>query len=73
MLGPVISQIAEASDGKYKVGKVNADDEMELAAEYGIMSIPAVYLFKGGEIVEKSIGFTAETKNELIAMLNKHI
>lgn len=73
MLGPVISQIAEAAGGKYKVGKVNADDEMELAAEYGIMSIPAVYLFKGGEIVGKSIGFTNETKNELVEMLNKFI
>ena len=72
MLGPVISQIAEASDGSYKVGKVNTEDEMELAGEYGIMSIPAVFLFKGGEVVGKSIGFTNETKNELIDMINKN-
>ena len=72
MLGPVISQIAEASDGSYKVGKVNTQDEMELAEEYGIMSIPAVFLFKGGEVVGKSIGFTNETKNELIDMINKN-
>lgn len=72
MLGPVISQIAEASDGSYKVGKVNTEDEMELAVEYGIMSIPAVFLFKGGEVVGKSIGFTNETKNELIDMINKN-
>ncbi len=72
MLGPVISQIAEASDGSYKVGKVNTEDEMELAEEYGIMSIPAVFLFKGGEVVGKSIGFTNETKNELIDMINKN-
>ena len=72
MLGPVISQIAEASDGSYKVGKVNTEDEMELAVEYGTMSIPAVFLFKGGEVVGKSIGFTNETKNELIDMINKN-
>ena len=72
MLGPVISQIAEASDGSYKVGKVNTEDEMELAVEYGIMSIPTVFLFKGGEVVGKSIGFTNETKNELIDMINKN-
>ena len=72
MLGPVISQIAEASDGSYKVGKVNTEDEMELAVQYGIMSIPAVFLFKGGEVVGKSIGFTNETKNELIDMINKN-
>ena len=57
MLGPVISQIAEEYDGKVKVGKVNVDDESELAMEYGIESIPSVLYFKGGEVVEQSLGF----------------
>ena len=57
MLGPVISQIAEEYEGKVKVGKVNVDDEEELAMEYGIQSIPTVLLFKGGEVVEQSLGF----------------
>ena len=57
MLGPVISQIAEEYDGKVKVGKVNVDEEDELAAQYGIQSIPTVLLFKGGEVVEQSLGF----------------
>ncbi|MCR4776091.1 MAG: thioredoxin [Saccharofermentans sp.] len=57
MLGPVISQIAEEYEGKVKVGKVNVDDEDELAMEYGIESIPAVFYFKGGEVVEQSLGF----------------
>ena len=57
MLGPVISQIAEEYDGKVKVGKVNVDEEEELAAKYGIQSIPTVLLFKGGEVVEQSLGF----------------
>ena len=57
MLGPVISQIAEEYEGKVKVGKVNVDDEEELAMEYGIQSIPTVLFFKGGEVVEQSLGF----------------
>ncbi len=57
MLGPVISQIADEYEGKVKVGKVNVDEEEELAAKYGIQSIPTVLLFKGGEVVDQSLGF----------------
>ena len=60
MLGPVISQIAEEYEGKVKVGKVNVDDESELAMEYGIESIPSVLYFKGGEVVEQSLGFKSK-------------
>ena len=67
MLGPVVSEIAEASDGSYKVGKVNVDDEPELAEKYGIMSIPSIFVFKDGQVAEKKIGLT--TKNDLLAML----
>ena len=57
MLGPVISELAEENEGKIKVGKVNVDDEEELAAQYGIQSIPTVLLFKGGEVISQSLGF----------------
>ena len=57
MLGPVIEQLAEEYEGKIKVGKVNVDDEAELAMEYGIESIPSVLYFKGGEVVTQSLGF----------------
>ena len=57
MLGPVISELAEEYEGKVKVGKVNVDEEEELAMEYNIQSIPTVLLFKGGEVVEQSLGF----------------
>ena len=57
MLGPVISELAEEYEGKVKVGKVNVDDEEELAMQYGIESIPAVLYFKNGEVVEQSLGF----------------
>ena len=56
MLGPVIEEIAEEAAG-YKVGKVNVDDEQELARQYGIMSIPTVIVFKNGQPVKTSTGF----------------
>ncbi len=57
MLAPVIAEIAEEYDGKIKVAKLNIDEEMQLAVQYGIASIPTVLLFENGEIVKKSIGF----------------
>lgn len=56
MLGPVIEQLASDYDGKCVVGKVNVDDEPDLAQRYGIMSIPTVMFFKNGEEVDKKIG-----------------
>lgn len=56
MLGPVIEEISEDADG-YKVGKVNIDEEPELAREFGIMSIPTVIVFEGGRPVKQSMGF----------------
>ncbi len=57
MLGPIIAELADEYEGKVKVGKVNVDDEEELAMEYNIQSIPTVLLFKGGQVVEQSLGF----------------
>lgn len=56
MLAPVIEQIASEND-TIKVGKVNVDDEPNLAQRYGIMSIPTVILFKNGEPFKTSTGF----------------
>ena len=57
MLGPVISELAGEYEGKVKVGKVNVDDEDELAMRYGVESIPTVLLFKDGEVASQSLGF----------------
>ncbi len=55
MLGPVLEALSEEmTDVKFI--KVNVDDEQDLAVNYGIMSIPAVFAFKDGEVVGKSIG-----------------
>ncbi|WP_407425295.1 thioredoxin [Treponema sp.] len=60
MLAPVIEQIASENESIIKVGKVNVDDETELAQRFGIVSIPTVILFKNGEEAKKSIGFVSK-------------
>ena len=57
MLAPVIEEIANEYAGKVKVGKVNVDDERELALEYGVSSIPTVMVFQNGEVKEPSVGY----------------
>lgn len=57
MLAPTIEEIAHEYADKVKVGKINVDAEPELAAKFGIMSIPTVLLFRNGEVCEKSVGF----------------
>ena len=57
MLAPVIEEIANEYAGKVKVGKVNVDDERELALEYGVSSIPTVMVFQNGEVKETSVGY----------------
>ncbi|GAA2963498.1 thioredoxin [Glutamicibacter bergerei] len=55
-LGPILDQIAEEHAAKVDVVKINVDENQSIAAKYGITSIPAVYVFKGGEHVATSIG-----------------
>ena len=66
MLGPVISAIAEKYEGKIKVGKYNVDDSTEYAEKYYVESIPAVKIFKSGEVVNESIGFVPQPKIEAL-------
>ena len=56
MLAPVIAQIAEEKEGVIKVGKVDVDEEAELAVQYGISSIPCLKVFKNGQVVKSSVG-----------------
>ena len=71
MLGPVVAEIAEERKDVIKVGKVNVDEEPELAAKFGIMSIPAVLLFKNGEVVANSVGYVR--KEDLNAFVSANI
>ena len=69
MLAPILADLAENSDGKFKIGKVNVDEEMDLAMEYGIEVIPTLFYFKNGEIAKKSVGLM--TKAEILAEIDK--
>lgn len=55
-LAPIVEEIALEYNGKIKVGKVNVDENNELAAKYNIMSIPTLKIFKNGKIVKELIG-----------------
>lgn len=56
MLGPVIESLAEKYEGKAVVGKVNTDEEQELAMGFGITGIPTVIFFKGGKEIDRLVG-----------------
>ncbi len=71
MVAPVIDELAEDYDGKIKVAKLNVDDEAEIAAQFRIMSIPTVLIFKDGQIAERLIG--ARSKREYAQVIDKHL
>lgn len=56
MMSPMIDKLADEFDGKIKVGKIDVDENQELAVKYGVMSIPNMKFFKGGEVVDEVIG-----------------
>lgn len=71
MIGPFIEQLADEFLDKAKVGKINVDEQPDLAIKYGVMTIPTVIVFKNGEEVEKSIG--TKGKADFAEMINKYI
>ncbi len=64
MLGPIIDEIAAEKAGVLKVGKVNTDEQQELAAYFRINAIPTVILFKGGQPVDHFMGFMRKAQVE---------
>ena len=67
MLAPTIEKIAEEQEGVVKVGKVDVDEEPELAARFGIASIPTLMVFRGGQVVKASVD--VQPKSAIEAML----
>ena len=70
-LTPVIEELAGEYDGRIKVLKLNTDENPEVATRLSIRSIPTVLLFKGGQIVEQTVG--AMPKRHFVDMLDKHL
>lgn len=60
MMAPAIEAISEEVADIAKVGKVNVDDEPELAEEFGVMSIPTLLIFENGEVIHKHVGVTSK-------------
>ena len=60
MIGPIIEELAEEYEGKAKIGKVNVDESPETSGKYGIMSIPAIKIFKNGQVVDEVTGVTSK-------------
>ena len=57
MMAPVVEELADELDGRLKVAKVNVDEENELAAAFGIVSIPTLVLMKDGQVVDTLVGY----------------
>ena len=64
MMSPIVDEIAEELGDKVKVGKVNSDENIDLAEKYGIMSIPTIMIIKNGEVSKTFVGVT--NKSDII-------
>jgi thioredoxin 1 len=71
MIGPAVEQIAVELEGKARVVTIDVDEHSDIASRYGIMSIPALLVFKGGHEVDRMVG--AAPKDRIAAMVAKHI
>ena len=67
MVSPIVDEIAAERDD-IAVGKVNVDEQPELAMQFGVMSIPTLLVFKNGEVAQKAVG--ARPKEDLLALLD---
>lgn len=67
MLAPVIEELSQEANGTYKVGKIDVDATPNLAAQFGVMNIPTVMVFRNGQVVNKSVGVVP--KKQLADML----
>ena len=70
-VGPIVDELATDLEGKAIVGKVNVDDNSETPQTYGIRSIPALLIFKNGEVVDKLVGVVP--KSQLLEKLEAHM
>lgn len=69
VMGPIIEELAKEMGDKFKIGKINVDENSETARKFGIMSIPAIKIFKGGQVVKEFVG--VQSKDTLKEALEK--
>ena len=68
MVSPVVDEVA-LENANFKVGKINVDDEPELAGKFGVMSIPTLVVMKNGNVIDKSVG--VQPKEHILKMMEK--
>ena len=68
MLSPTVDDVAQEYEGRVAVGKCNVDDNEEIAEKFGVRSIPTLLFFKGGQLVDKTVGLVS--KQEIETILN---
>jgi thioredoxin 1 len=69
MIAPIIEELANEYEGKFKIGKLDVDSNQQTSIKYGVRSIPTVLFFKGGNVVDTIIG--AVPKSQFISKINK--
>ena len=67
MLAPTVEEVADETEGRAVVGKVNVDEQPELASQFGVMSIPTLLVFRDGKLVNQAVG--ARPKAGVLALL----
>ena len=71
MIAPSLNELAEEYKGRVKIGKVNVDENQSLAVKFHISGIPAVFMMKGGEVIDQVVG--ARSKRDFKAMIDRAI
>ena len=71
MLAPTVDEIAHEYNGKLKVVKVNVDENMNVATNFRVQSIPTVLVFKGGQVVDQFVG--VKSKDEIARIVQRHV
>ncbi len=66
MVAPVLAEIATEYEGKAKIGKINVDEQSDLAAQFNIVSIPTLLLFKDGEVIQQQVGAAPKEQLEVL-------
>jgi thioredoxin 1 len=69
MIGPVLDELAEEYEGRVKIGKVNIDEQPELATQYGVRAIPTLLLFHQGQVADQMVGL--RSKRDLKASFDR--